>query len=121
VHSGETGSSYLIRAIAYQLTITDYPEMLKEKQKKALRKIAHSRKPVVLMGNAGLTEGVLAALDEALDTHELVKVKVAAGDRTERDQIVLKLVEHSESELIQRVGNIATLFRRNPSKPVISL
>ena len=72
------------------------------------------------MGNAGLTEGVLAALDEALNKHELVKVKVAADDREARDQTILKLVKQSDAELVQRVGNIATLFRRNPSNPVIS-
>lgn len=95
--------------------------MLKEKQKKTLRGLAHSRKPVVLMGNAGLTDGVLAALDEALLIHELVKVKVAAEDRQERDRIIQTMLERSNAELVQRVGHIATLFRRNPENPVITL
>ena len=95
--------------------------MLKEKQKKTLRGLAHSRKPVVLMGNGGLTDGVLAALDEALLIHELVKVKVAAEDREERDKIIQTMLERSNAELVQRVGHIATLFRRNPEKPVITL
>ena len=95
--------------------------MLKEKQKKTLRGLAHSRKPVVLMGNAGLTDGVLAALDEALLIHELVKVKVAAEDRQERDRIIQTILERSNAELVQRVGHIATLFRRNPENPVITL
>jgi RNA-binding protein len=95
--------------------------MLKEKQKKTLRGLAHSRKPVVLMGNGGLTDGVLAALDEALLIHELVKVKVAAEDRQERDKIIQTMLERSNAELVQRVGHIATLFRRNPEKPVITL
>lgn len=95
--------------------------MLKEKQKKTLRGLAHSRKPVVLMGNAGLTDGVLAALDEALLIHELVKVKVAAEDRQERDRIIQTMLERSNAELVQRVGHIATLFRRNPENPVIRL
>jgi RNA-binding protein len=94
--------------------------MLKEKQKKTLRGLAHSRKPVVLMGNAGLTDGVLAALDEALLIHELVKVKVAAEDRQERDKIIQTMLERSNAELVQRVGHIATLFRRNPENPVIT-
>ncbi|HEY5734103.1 MAG TPA: ribosome assembly RNA-binding protein YhbY [Gammaproteobacteria bacterium] len=95
--------------------------MLKEKQKKTLRGLAHSRKPVVLMGNAGLTDGVLAALDEALLIHELVKVKVAAEDRQERDKIIQTMLERSNAELVQRVGHIATLFRRNQENPVITL
>lgn len=94
--------------------------MLSDKQKKTLRGIAHSRKPIVLLGNSGLTKGVLSALDEALLKHELVKVKVSAADRNERDDIVQKMTEHSGAELIQRIGNIATLFRRNPENPVIT-
>jgi RNA-binding protein len=92
---------------------------LTQKQKKILKQIAHSRKPIVLLGSAGLTDNILASLDEALQRHELVKVKIAAGDRTERDNIIQTLLENSKSELVQRVGNIATLFRRNPQNVVI--
>jgi RNA-binding protein len=95
--------------------------MLNEKQKKTLRGIAHNRKPIVSLGNAGLTPGVLSALDEALLKHELVKVKVTAADRKERDNIVQQMTEHSGAELIQRIGHIATLFRPNPEKPVIAI
>ena len=92
---------------------------LTQKQKKTLKQIAHSRKPSVLLGSAGLTDNILASLDEALQRHELVKVKVTAGDRVERDKIIQTLLENSKSELVQRVGNIATLFRRNPQNVVI--
>ena len=95
--------------------------MLNEKQKKTLRGIAHSRKPIVLLGNAGLTPGVLSALDEALLKHELVKVKVTAADRKERDNIIQQMTEHSGAELIQRIGHIATLFRPNPENPVVTI
>lgn len=95
--------------------------MLSRKQKQALRGIAHNRKPVVLLGNSGLTKGVLLALDEALLKHELVKVKVTAADRDERDAIIQKMIEQSGAELVQRIGNIATLFRHNPENPVISI
>ena len=101
--------------------LRDYAEMLNEKQKKSLRKLAHSLKPVVMLGNAGLTSGVLGALDEALLKHELVKVKVASGDRNERDQIIQDMLKNSDAELIQRIGNIATLYRCNPEKPVIDI
>ena len=95
--------------------------MLNEKQKKTLRGIAHSRKPIVLLGNAGLTPGVLSALDEALLKHELVKVKVTAADRKERDNIIQQMTEHSGAELIQRIGHIATLFRPNPENIVLTV
>jgi len=92
---------------------------LTQKQKKILKQLAHSRKPIVLLGAAGLTDNILASLDEALQKHELVKVKISASDRTERDEIIQQLLKSSKSELVQRVGNIATLFRRNPQNVVI--
>ena len=92
---------------------------LTPKQKKTLKQLAHNRKPVVMLGSAGLTDNILASLDEALQRHELVKVKVAAGDRDERDRIIQALVESSKAELVQRVGHIATLFRRNPQNVVV--
>ena len=74
-----------------------------------------------MLGNAGLSAGVLGALDEALQKHELVKVKVASGDRDERDAIIRQMLEESHAELIQRIGNIATLYRRNDEKPGIEI
>lgn len=55
--------------------------ILNNKQKQYLKGLAHSLKPVVLLGQHGLTEGVLAEIDLALNHHELIKVKVASEDR----------------------------------------
>ncbi len=95
--------------------------MLNEKQKKTLRGLAHKLKPVVMIGSSGLTEGVLGALEEALDHHELIKVKVAVGDRSERDDAIATMTQHSGAELVQRIGNIAIFYRRNPENPVINI
>ena len=95
--------------------------MLNNKQKASLRGIAHKLKPVVMIGAAGLSENVFAALEEALDHHELVKIKISAGDREVREQIIDQLLEKSAAEKIQRVGNMLTLFRRNKEAPVIKL
>lgn len=92
---------------------------LNNKQKKQLKQIAHDRKPIVMLGSNGLTDAIFAALEEALKRHELVKVKIAAGDRDERDKIIQDMLAQSKAELVQRVGNIATLFRRNPQNVVI--
>lgn len=90
-------------------------------QKRYLRGLAHSLKPVILMGAKGLTESLLAELDLALEQHELVKVRIAADDRDARDAIVTELSERSHAHLVQRIGNIACLYRRNPEAPQISL
>ncbi len=94
---------------------------LTEPQRKLLRSLAHPRKPIVTIGRNGLTDNVLAELDKALEHHELVKVKVNIGDREERNAMVNACCERSRATLIQRIGFVATLFRRNPDKPVITL
>lgn len=87
---------------------------LSELQKKHLRKLAHGLKPVVMVGQAGLTEGVLGETRTCLEAHELIKVKVSAGDREVRDRIIEELVNNAQAELIQRIGNMAVLYRANP-------
>jgi RNA-binding protein len=94
---------------------------LTEQQLKHLRGLAHKLKPVVMVGQHGLKETILEEIDNALEFHELIKVKISVGDRDMRDEIIEAILEDSRATLIQRVGNIATLFRRNPKKPKIVL
>lgn len=64
---------------------------LSTKQKQHLKGLAHPLKPVVLLGSNGLTEGVLAEIEQALEHHELIKVKIATEDRetkTDRKSVV---------------------------------
>lgn len=86
---------------------------LSEKQKKHLRRLAHPQKPIVMLGNAGLTDNVTSELDRALLRHELVKVSARVGDRASRDQILATLAERTRSELVQRVGHIGVFYRKN--------
>lgn len=89
---------------------------ISEKQKRWLKSQAHHLKPVVMVGQAGVTDGLLAELDLALDHHELLKVRVAAGDRTARDEMVDRLSAASGATLVGRIGNVAVLFRANPKR-----
>ena len=97
------------------------PIALTSAQKRYLRGLAHALKPVILVGGKGITEPLLAELDLALDHHELVKVRIAAEDRDARDAGIAVLLERSGAQLVQRVGNIACLFRRNPEAAQIPL
>jgi RNA-binding protein len=90
-------------------------------QKRYLRGLAHDLKPVILVGAKGVTDALVAELDQALERHELLKVKVAAEDRDERDAWIEDLVARSRAELIQRVGHVVTLYRRSSDKPQIEL
>lgn len=97
------------------------PAPLTSNQKRYLRGLAHPLRPVILVGAKGVTEALLAELDLALDHHELVKVRIAAEDRDARDAGIAILIERSGAQLVQRVGNIACLFRRNPDAPQVPL
>jgi RNA-binding protein len=94
---------------------------LSNPQKRHLRSLAHKLKPVVMIGQHGLKDSILEELDVALDAHELVKVRVAAEDREDRAAMIDQMVETSGAELVQTIGHIAVLFRRNPKKPKVVL
>lgn len=81
--------------------------------KKKLRAEAHTLKPVVMIGQSGLTAAVLAEIELALDAHELIKVKIRA-ERDERKMIIEKICSDTGAELIQTIGQIAVIYRLNP-------
>jgi RNA-binding protein len=97
------------------------PTTLTAAQKRHLRSLAHVLKPVVLIGGKGVSDAVIAELDIALERHELLKVKVAAEDRDERDAWIADLADRSGAALVQRVGHVATLYRARSEKPEIVL
>ncbi|MBB5015647.1 ribosome assembly RNA-binding protein YhbY [Rehaibacterium terrae] len=90
-------------------------------QKRYLRGLAHPLKPVILVGAKGITDGLLAELDGALEHHELLKVKFAAEDRETRDAWIAELADRAGAALVQRIGNTAVLYRRSKDKPQVVL
>jgi len=85
---------------------------LTEKQKKYLRRLAHPLHPIVMVGNAGLTDGVVSELDRALNDHELVKVSARVGARDARNATLDTLATRTLSALVQRVGHVGVFYRR---------
>jgi len=83
--------------------------------KKKLRAQAHGLKPVIMIGQAGLTAAVLAEIELALDSHELIKVRIRA-EREDRKQITEKICTDTGAALIQTIGQIAVIYRLNPNK-----
>lgn len=83
--------------------------------KKKLKAQAHGLKPVIIVGQAGLTDAVLAETEIALNTHELIKVKIRA-ERDERNQISEKMCAATGATLIQSIGQIVVIYRLNPKK-----
>ena len=93
---------------------------LTNKQNKYLRGLSHDLKPVVMIGNSGVTEGVLNELEARLAHHELIKVRISGVDRDERRQMAENLCKESNSELVNTIGHIAVLYRR-AKEPTIKL
>ena len=95
--------------------------MLNKEQKKFLRALAHNLKTVIWIGQKGITENVTMEINNALDHHELVKIKIRVGDRDLRDQTAAEISKAMKAEPVQKTGNTIVLFRRNLEQPKINL
>jgi RNA-binding protein len=84
---------------------------LSTETKKHYRTIGHGLNPVVTIAGKGLSDGVVAELDRALNDHELIKVKLAITDREERRETIIALCQISGSELVQEIGKVALIYR----------
>ena len=81
-----------------------------------LRAQAHRLNPVVLIGDKGLTEEVLAEVDRALKAHELIKVRAATDDRDARNAWMESICEKLAAHPVQQIGKILVVYRENPDK-----
>lgn len=97
------------------------PAALSNPQKRYLRGLAHDLKPVILVGAKGITDNLVAETALAIERHELIKVRVAAGDRELRDLWIAELCERVDAALVARIGNMAVLYRRSQDNPLIVL
>ncbi|KAB8306778.1 ribosome assembly RNA-binding protein YhbY [Erwinia endophytica] len=84
---------------------------LSTKQKQHLKGLAHPLKPVVMLGNNGLTEGVLAEIEQALEHHELIKVKIATEDRETKNLVIDAIVRETRAAKVQVIGKTLVLYR----------
>ena len=86
---------------------------LSERQKKHLRRLGHDLHPIVLVGQRGLTPGVVGELRLALEHHELVKLRARVGDRESRDEIFAELARQTGAEFVYRIGHVALFYKKN--------
>ena len=84
---------------------------LTDRQKRHLRGLGHPLKPLVMLGQHGLTDAVVRELDQALEAHELVKLRARAGDRAARDEALDTLATRTGAALVQRIGNVGLYYR----------
>lgn len=90
-------------------------------QKRYLRGFTHALKPIVMIGQKGVTATLLAEFDAALAHHELVKVKLGDADRDTRAATIESLRAHSGAQIIQSIGKIACFYRLNPERTQFTL
>ena len=93
-------------------------------QRKYLRGLAHSMKPVVLIGQNGCSDTVISAINDALSTHELIKVKfIDLKDKEQKKEILDSIEKKSRCENVGMIGHTAILYRQqnDPEKRKIIL
>lgn len=88
---------------------------MKGSERAELRAEAHHLSPMVHVGQHGLTPTLISSLDDALRTHELVKVKLGKGGEAKPKDLASELATTTGSEVIQVIGRTVTLYRENPA------
>jgi RNA-binding protein len=92
---------------------------LTEKQRLYLRKMAHHRKVIVMLGQHGLTDNVVSEVDLALQHHELVKVRISASERETRRALIAQLAARTNSDIIQEIGHLGVFYRRAKNTTIV--
>jgi RNA-binding protein len=90
------------------------PEATDSATRRRLKRIAHHLEPIVLIGDQGVTEAVIAETARALEDHELIKVRIHGADRSGRQALASQLAEACQAVIIQSIGKVSVLFRKNP-------
>jgi len=86
---------------------------LTEKSRRDLRGRGHALKPVVSIGNSGLSKAVLREIELSLEHHELMKIKIGGADREQRKIIIENICDTFKAELVQAIGHIALIYRKH--------
>ena len=89
---------------------------LSSKRRSELRAQAHKLGPVVIIGDKGLTDEVVAEIDRSLKAHELIKVRAATASRENRDAWLASICERLQAHPVQRIGKVFVVYRENPKE-----
>jgi RNA-binding protein len=89
-------------------------------QRRFLRALAHPLRPVVMIGDAGLSDAVLKETERSLKSHELIKIKVAGDDREQREAMMAEICERLDATPVQHIGKTLVVYKA-AKKPEIKL
>jgi len=88
------------------------------KQNQHLRRLAHHLKPVIIIGNAGLTEAVMEEIKLAIAFHELVKIKLNGTDKTARSEMIDNIITNTGAHHVQSIGHVAVFYKTSDERKV---
>jgi len=91
------------------------PQNLTPADRKSLKAQAHALDPVVIVGDAGLTAGVMAEIDRSLAAHGLIKVRVTGDDRDARLAMRDRIVDALDAAPVQTIGKLLVFYREKPA------
>lgn len=86
---------------------------LNKSQLKTLKQLSHHLEPIILLGSKGLTEAVHKEIDIALDSHELVKIKLSSKDKAEKQLLAETICKKHDATLIAQIGHVITIYRKS--------
>lgn len=95
--------------------------MLTNKQKRYLKKLAHHEKAIFQVGKSDVTENMIKQLNDALEKRELLKVKVLQNSSLGKEEIAEQLVQGTDSEIVQIIGNQIILYKQSIDNQTIHL
>jgi len=84
---------------------------LNVRQRQHLKALAHHRKPVVQVGNAGITAAVIKEIELALGHHELLKIRLPGVERVARTEMLKKICAATAADAVQQIGRMAVIYR----------
>jgi len=85
--------------------------MMKKQNLYELRSKAHALKPVVIVGQHGVTQGVQNEIAVALEAHELIKIRLSAGDSKQAHQMIDSIIDQHQAKLVQHIGHVITIYK----------
>lgn len=85
-------------------------------ERRAFKALAHALSPVVMIGEAGLSVGVMKELEQGLKSHELIKVKVFSDERDVRETMLEEICQQLKAAPVQHIGKILVIYRPRPEE-----
>ena len=93
--------------------------MLNSKQISTLKSLANKLRPIVLIGKDGISDNLFSSVDDAFNTHELIKVKKLKTCSSTLNDLIINICSNCHCEHVQTIGNIIVLYKRSKEPKIL--